>query len=88
MLCGVLASVYNVIPGFSCVPEVLKMCTVIPVWEKPTLISSMPENYRPITLQHSSTHAKMAEMLLIPDSIISNTQFGFKGKRGTSFGVH
>ena len=34
MLCDVLASVYNVILGFSCVPEVLKMGTVIPVLKK------------------------------------------------------
>ena len=84
MLCNVLASVYNVILGFSCVPDVLKMGTVIPVLKKPTLNASMPENYRPIT--PSSTHAKMVELLLIPDSVISNTQFGFRTNRGTSFG--
>ena len=84
MLCNVLASVYNVILGFSCVSDVLKMGTVIPVLKKPTLNASMPENYRPITL--SSTHAKMVELLLIPDSVISNTQFRFRANRGTYFG--
>ena len=44
----------------------------------------MPENYRPITL--SPTHAEMVEMLLIPDSVISNIQFGFGTTRGTYFG--
>ena len=63
MLCDALASVYNVILGFFCVPEVLEMGIVIPVLKKPTLNASTPENYRPITL--SSTHAKMVEMLLI-----------------------
>ena len=87
-MCDVLASVYNVILGFSCVPEVIKMGTVIPVLKKPTLNASMPENYRPITTDNSlsSTHAKMVEMLLIPDSAISNTQFGFRATRRTSFG--
>ena len=48
----------------------------------------MPENYRPITTDNSlsSTHAKMVEKLLIPDSAISNTQFGFRATRRTSFG--
>ena len=84
MLCNVLASVYNVILGFSCVPDVIKMGIVIPVLKISTLNASMPENYRPITL--SSTHAKMVELLLISDSVISNTQFGFRATRGTSFG--
>ena len=84
MLCNVLASVYNVILGFSCVPDVLKMGTAIPVLKKTTLKASMPENYRPITL--SSTHAKMVELLLIPDSVISDTQLGFRATRGASFG--
>ena len=84
MLCDVLTSVYNLILGFSCVPEVLKMGIVIPILKKPTSNASMPKNYRPITL--SSTHAKMVEMLLIPDSGISDTQFGFREIQWTSFG--
>ena len=37
MLCNVVVSVYNVIRGFSFVPDVLKMGKVIPVLKKPTL---------------------------------------------------
>ena len=67
-------------------PEVLKMGIVIPILKKPTLYAGMPENYRLITL--SSTHANMVEMLLglIPDSVIRNTQFGFREIRGSSLG--
>ena len=60
MLCDVLASVYIVILDISCVLDVLKEGIVIPILEKPTLNSSMSENYRPIT--PSSTHAKMVEI--------------------------
>ena len=44
----------------------------------------MPNNYRLMIL--SSTHTKMVEMLLIPDSAIRKTQFGFRASQRTFLG--
>ena len=38
---------------------------------------------RPITL--SSIHTKMVEALILPDTDLSDTQFGFRENRGTAF---
>ena len=51
--------------------------------KKSTLNPNIAQNYRPITL--SSIHTKMVEALILPDTDLFDTQFGFRENRGTAF---
>ena len=82
-LCNVLADIYSTLLSYSIVPEVLQTGIIIPILKKSSLDANVSTNYRPVTL--SSVHSKLVEMLLIPETDIHSTQFGFRDKRGTSF---
>ena len=52
--------------------------------KKSTLNPNIAKNYRrPITL--SSMHSKMVETLILPDTDLFDTQFGFRENRRTAF---
>jgi hypothetical protein len=83
-LCSYLASIYSVVLSWNIVPEVFQTGIMIPLLKKATLNPNDPSNYRPVTL--SSIHSKLIERLLVPADNVSDCQFGFRTKRGTSFG--
>ncbi len=78
----ILSNLYSVILSWNIVPDILRQGIIIPVLKKSTLNPNQPENYRPITL--SSTHAKLVELLIMPDDLAHKNQFGFRKSRGTS----
>ena len=86
LLCSLLASLYTVILSRACVPT---LCTlfatglIVPILKKSILNPNIAQNYRPITL--SSIHTKMVEALILPDTNLFDTQFGFRENRGTAF---
>ena len=82
-LCTSLANIYSIIISKSIVPQVLQMGVIIPILKKPSLDPNVAANYRPVTI--SSAHSKLIELIVIPDTEISDTQFGFRDKRGTGF---
>jgi hypothetical protein len=84
ILCKHLGSLYSTVMSWNVVPDVFKVGVIIPVLKKSTLNTNDPCNYRPITL--SSVHSKIVEQLMIPPDKVSDMQFGFRAKRGTSFG--
>ena len=53
------------------------------ILKKSTLNPNIAQNYRPITL--SSIHTTMVESLILPDTDLFDTQFGFRENRGTAF---
>lgn len=81
-LCKYLAEIYTLMFSYCTVPNCFKLGIIIPILKKPTLNPNFPENYRPITL--SSTLSKLAELILMPDTPISDCQFGFREGRSTS----
>ena len=81
-ICSTLAKLYSAILSQGIVPDVLCLGVIIPILKKTTLNPNKPENYRPIAL--SSTHAKLIELLLIPEDRVCDSQFGFRKGRGTS----
>ena len=83
-LCRHLASLYSAVLSWNIVPDGFRVGTIIPVLKKPTLNPNDAGNYRPITL--SSVYSKLLENIIIPDDNASETQFGFRSKRGTAFG--
>jgi hypothetical protein len=83
-MCVLLASMYSAILSCGIIPTLFTTGIIIPLLKKPTLNPGDPSNYRPLTL--SVTYAKMLEMLMIPDTHISDTQYGFRQGRGVSFG--
>jgi hypothetical protein len=83
-LCSHLASIYSIILSWNIVPHVFQTGVVIPILKKASLNPNEPSNYQPITL--SSVHSKLIENLMIPADNVSDCQFGFRTKRGTSFG--
>jgi hypothetical protein len=84
ILCEHLAFINSAIMSFSVVPNVFTVGIIVPILKKPTLDPNCPSNYRPVTL--SSVHSKMLESLMLPDDDVSDSQFGFRKGRGTSFG--
>jgi len=82
-LCTSLANVYRMMIRYNIIPEVLETGIIIPILKKPTLCQSDFNNYRPITL--SSVHAKMIELLMIPESNISCNQYGYQSGKGAEF---
>ena len=82
-LCTALSNVYTVMLMYYVVPEVLQIGIIIPILKKPTLSQSDFNNYRPITL--CSVHAKMIELLMIPNSSISDSQYGYQTGKGAEF---
>ena len=83
ILCEVLADLYSAILSTTFIPDVIATGVIIPVLKKSTLDSNRPENYRPITL--SSTYSRLLELLIAPDYSASDTQFGFRKGRSTTF---
>jgi hypothetical protein len=84
ILCTHLASLFNTIISHSCLPSYFCHGVIVPILKKPTLSPNQPENYRPITI--STVLSKLLEFMLIPQAEISESQFGFREGRGTSFG--
>ena len=58
------------------IPCVFQMGILVYVLKKGSLNPNIPQNYRPIT--RSSSHAKIIEMLLLPDDNVADNQFGFR----------
>ena len=85
-LCSILASVYSTILSHCYVPTSFTHGVIVPVLKKSTLNPNLSENYRPITI--SCMLSKILELLVIPNTNISNTQFGFRKKMGTAFGCN
>ena len=56
---------------------------IVPILKKSTLNPNFAQNYRQITL--SCIHTKMVEALILPDTDLFYTQFGFRENRGTAF---
>ena len=83
LLCSLLASLYTIILSRACVPTLVTTGLIVPILKKSTLNANIAKNYRPITI--SSIHTKMAEALILPDTDLSDTQFGFHENRGTAF---
>ena len=79
-----LSSVYNCMLNYSCVPNIFTCGIIVPILKKSSLNANLPCNYRPITL--SSIHTKLVEMIMLPDYEADDSQYGFRAKRGTSFG--
>lgn len=82
-LCSILSSLFTYLLSWQIVPHTFKVGVIVPVLKKPTLNPNDPANYRPITL--SCALSKVMELLLLPKDNVSNTQFGFRKGRGTSF---
>ena len=57
----------------------------MPILKKSTLSDTVCENFRPITL--SSVHAKLVEMLILPNTNtnICGNQYGYQAGKGTEF---
>ena len=83
LLCSLLASLYTIILSRACVPTLFTTGLIVPILKKSTLNANIAKNYRPITL--SSIHTKMVEALILPDTDLSDIQFGFRENRGTAF---
>jgi hypothetical protein len=83
ILCTVLADLYASVLSTASIPESLLTGVIVPIIKKPTLDSNSAENFRPITL--STTFSRLLELLISPDYTPSDTQFGFRQGRGTSF---
>ena len=47
------------------IPDVMKIGVIVPILKKSTLSDTVCVNIRPITL--SSVHAKLVEMLILPN---------------------
>jgi hypothetical protein len=78
-----LADCYRFAFSHQVVPMHLKLSRIVPVLKKPSLNPNDINSYRPITV--SSVFAKLAESLMMPnfDSLLCNTQFGFRHSRDT-----
>ena len=83
LLCSLLPSLYTVIQSRACVPTLSTTGLIVPILKKSTLTPNIAQNYRSITL--SSIHTKMVEALILPDTDLFDTQFGFRENRGTAF---
>ena len=83
LLCSLLASLYTVILSRACVPTLFTTGLIVPILKKSTLNPKIAQNYRTITL--SSIHTKMVEALILPDTDLFDTQFGFRENRGAAF---
>ena len=83
LLGSLLASLYTIILSRACVPTLFTTGLIVPILKKSTLNPNIAQNYRPITL--SSIHTKMVEALILPDTAIFDTSFGFRENRGTAF---
>jgi hypothetical protein len=84
ILCKHLASLSTAVLTWNVVPDIFKVGIIIPVLKKATLNPNDANNYRPITL--SSVYSKLVEQIMVPPDNVSDVQFGFRAKRGTSFG--
>ena len=73
----------TVILSRACVPTLFTTGLIVAILKKSTLNPNIAQNYRPITL--SSIHTNMVETLILPDTDLFNTQFGFRENRGTAF---
>ena len=73
----------TVILSRACVSTLFTTGLIIPILNKSTLNPNNAQHYRPITL--SSIHTKMVEALILPDTDLFDTQFGFRENRGTAF---
>jgi hypothetical protein len=82
-LCFILADLYSTILSTALVPDSLSLGVIIPILKKTTLDTNSPVNYRPITL--STTYSRILELIIAPDHIPCDTQFGFRPGRGTAF---
>jgi hypothetical protein len=78
-----LSTLYSVILSWCIVPDLLTTGVIVPILKKPTLNPNRPDNFRPITL--SSIYSKLLEILVLPEDIAFDSQFGFRQGRGTSF---
>ena len=80
---------YSLCLGYGVGPTSFKKGVLIHVLKKPTLDSSVPGNYRPITI--SSTLSKIIELYILQVSsdheLISDLHFGFIAGRETSSSV-
>ena len=83
LLCSLLPSLYTVIQSRACVPTLSTTGLIVPILKKSTLTPNIAQNYRSIT--QSSIHTKMVEALILPDTDLFDTQFGFRENRGTAF---
>ena len=77
-----LASLYNNMLIYNVVPDILSTGVIIPILKKATADPNSADNYRPITL--SSTHGKILEILMMPDTGVNDNQFGFRPGRSTA----
>ena len=67
--------------NFTTVPAVLQTGVIVPILKKPTLNPNDPANFRPITV--CSIYSKLIELLIDIQDTASDTQYGFREKRGT-----
>jgi len=81
-LCSILAEVYSLIFTHGVVPKIFETGVIVPILKKPTLDTSDPANFRPITI--GSTLGKLAELLVALEHTPCRTQFGFRRGRSTS----
>ena len=83
LLCSLLASLYTVILSRAYVPTLFTTGLIVPILKKSTLNPNTAQHYRPITL--SSIHTKTVETLILSDTDLFDTQFGFRENRDTAF---
>jgi len=83
VLCKILADFYSSVLSYAVVPDILQTSVIIPILKKPSLDTSMPSSFRPVSI--SSVYSKLIELLIFPNADIHDTQFGFREKRGTAF---
>ena len=81
-LLTVLANVFSLALSNAIVPSLFMSGIIVPVIKKSTCDPNLPSSYRPITL--SSIYCKIVELIIIPEDIASDIQFGFRKKRGTT----
>jgi hypothetical protein len=82
-LASALADVYSAALSTATVPQVFTDGVIIPIIKKASCDPNLPVNYRPITL--SSAHSKLMELIIMPNTNICDSQFGFRERRGTTF---
>ena len=82
-LCATLADIFSTVLSTALVPEPMCIGVIVPILKKSTLDSNNPGNYRPITL--STSYSRLLELLISPDYVPSDTQYGFRSGRSTAF---
>jgi hypothetical protein len=82
-LCNILSNIYTIMLTHNVVPTNLQIGVIIPILKKPTLTQTDYNNYRPITL--CSVHAKIIELLILPDFTPTDSQYGYQTGKGVEF---